>query len=89
MALQYVRQLPKYDGGMDGSIPVDSESTGTGRLTLEELKEKFGLPDDVDRRLSFLENNMLQTKPEANNPNSGILKLFRGPLPWSPGGHNP
>lgn len=39
---------------------------------------------DLPGRVSFLENNMLQTKPEANNLGGHTLKLFRGPLPWAP-----
>lgn len=40
-------------------------------------------------RVTFLENNMLQTKPEANNLGGHTLKLFRGPLPWAPQENRP
>jgi hypothetical protein len=64
----------------------DGDGNYTAGLMTGQDKEKLDNMASVEDRVSFLENNMLQTKPEGNDPESRILKLFRGPLQFADGG---
>lgn len=64
----------------------DGEGNYASGLMTGQDKEKLDSMASVEERVSFLENHMLQTKPEGNDPESRILKLFRGPLQFADGG---
>jgi len=64
----------------------DGEGNYTAGLMTGQDKERLDGMASIEGRVSFLENNMLQTKPEGNDPESRILKLFRGPLQFADGG---
>lgn len=67
----------------------DGEGNYTAGLMTGQDKEKLDGMEDITDRVSFIENHMLQTKPEGDNPGSGILKLFRGPLQGWTGASEP
>jgi len=70
-----------HDIEMKADKVVDAVAGNIAALDSTGNLVDSGIPGDINERLSFIENHMLQTKSENNDPNSGILKLFRGPLP--------